>query len=99
MIRCRAGSMLDAVRGGRCVAFEADELEPALRAGWSVLIIGTAREVGGVGVDGQRWSVHAEPWAGGPCSHVVRVHAEEVTGRRLRLTPSAAETVYVDPEP
>jgi nitroimidazol reductase NimA-like FMN-containing flavoprotein (pyridoxamine 5'-phosphate oxidase superfamily) len=98
MIRCRAGSMLDAVRGGRAVAFEADELEPALRAGWSVLIVGTAREVSPA-TNGERWAAPAEPWAGGPRPHVVRVHGEEITGRRLRLTPAAAEAVYLEPDP
>jgi hypothetical protein len=98
VIRCGAGSMLDAVRGGQAVTFEADELEPALRAGWSVLIVGTAREIS-PGTNGDRWVAPAAPWAGGPRPHVVRVHGEEVTGRRLRLTLAGAETAYVESDP
>jgi hypothetical protein len=96
VIRCRAGAMLDAVRSGRTVTFEADELEPALRAGWSVLVVGTAREIS-PDADGGRWAAPAAPWAGGPRPHIVHIHGEEVAGRRLRLTPVAAETVYMEP--
>jgi hypothetical protein len=85
------------VRNGKAVTFEADELEPALRAGWSVLIVGTAREVDPETND-DHWTRPAEPWAGGLRPHVVRVHGEEISGRRLRLTPAAAETVYLEPD-
>jgi hypothetical protein len=95
LFRCGAGAMLDAVRSGKTVTFEADEREPALRAGWSVLIVGAAEEVD-PGRDDDRWATPAEPWAGGRRPYVVRVHGEEITGRRLRLMPAATETSYLD---
>jgi len=43
VFRTGEGEKLDAVRSGRAFSFGADEVEPALRVGWSVLVSGRGR--------------------------------------------------------
>lgn len=45
VFRTAEGGKLSAVRQGRPLSLEADDVEPGLRTGWSVLVIGTARVV------------------------------------------------------
>jgi nitroimidazol reductase NimA-like FMN-containing flavoprotein (pyridoxamine 5'-phosphate oxidase superfamily) len=66
------------------VAFEIDELSPATREGWSILIQGSAHPVDS---DAERASVvqsGVEPWAGGEKELFVRVIPIRITGRRIR---------------
>ena len=66
------------------VAFEIDELSPAAREGWSVLVQGSAHPVDS---EAERASVvgsGVEPWAGGERELFVRVLPSRVTGRRIR---------------
>ena len=66
------------------VAFEIDELSPATREGWSILIQGTAHPVDS---ESERASVlqsGVEPWAGGEKELFVRVIPTRITGRRIR---------------
>jgi len=66
------------------VAFEVDHINPASRAGWSVLIQGHVHHVDS---ESERASVLAadlESWAGGEREHFLRVIPTRVTGRRLR---------------
>ena len=73
------------------VAFEIDELSPATREGWSVLIQGSAHPVDS---EAERTSVMrsgVEAWAGGEKELFVRVIPTRVTGRRIRRAgPPAA---------
>ncbi|GAA0316302.1 pyridoxamine 5'-phosphate oxidase family protein [Actinoallomurus spadix] len=65
------------------VAFEIDELDPAARSGWSVLIQGSLHHVAS---EEERASVRAsgvEPWAGGPRELYLRIRPTRVTGRRV----------------
>lgn len=65
------------------VAFEIDEIDPATRTGWSVLIQGGARNVED---EGERATVRAagvEPWVGGERGAYVRITPTRVTGRRI----------------
>jgi len=72
------------------VAFEIDELSPAAREGWSILIQGAAHPVDS---EAERASVvesGVEPWAGGEKELFVRVIPTRITGRRIRRAgPSA----------
>ncbi|MFI7057579.1 pyridoxamine 5'-phosphate oxidase family protein [Streptosporangium canum] len=80
------GGKLDAVHRGGPLSFEADDIEPALRVGWSVLLVG----VGEIVTDPDQvrrleelpatWIAAAEPV-------FVRLTARQVTGRRLPLQP------------
>ncbi|WP_285622718.1 pyridoxamine 5'-phosphate oxidase family protein [Actinoallomurus iriomotensis] len=82
VFRTAAGGKLDAVRSGRTISFEADDLEPALRAGWSVLAVGHAE-------------LTAEPdpvarhrpvsWDRRPKPYLIRLRLERVSGFRLPL--------------
>ena len=66
------------------VAFEIDELSPATREGWSILIQGTAHPVDS---ESERASVvqsGVEPWAGGEKELFVRIIPTRITGRRIR---------------
>jgi nitroimidazol reductase NimA-like FMN-containing flavoprotein (pyridoxamine 5'-phosphate oxidase superfamily) len=66
------------------VAFEIDDINPATREGWSVLIRGSAHFVES---DAERASVRqagAEPWAGGARELFLRIAPIQITGRRVR---------------
>jgi hypothetical protein len=66
------------------VAFEIDELSPATREGWSILIQGAAHPVDS---EPERASVAesgVEAWAGGEKELFVRVIPTRITGRRIR---------------
>jgi hypothetical protein len=73
------------IRGAQFkVAFEIDDIDPASRAGWSVLIQGSVHHVES---DAERASVlgaRVEPWAGGARELFLRIVPTRVTGRRVR---------------
>ena len=70
-------------RGAVC--FEVDEVDPATRGGWSVMIHGRLEEV--TSSDSARYarlaSSGVQPWADGAKDHVMRVVARSITGRRI----------------
>ena len=66
------------------VAFEIDEIDPAHREGWSVLLHGPAHEMT---TDDERAAVEesgVEPWPGGPKERAIRITPHRIVGRRLR---------------
>jgi hypothetical protein len=66
------------------VAFEVDDVDLAVREGWSVLIQGSAHHVES---EQERASVAAagvEPWAGGDRQLFIRITPSRITGRRIR---------------
>ena len=72
------------------VAFEIDELSPATREGWSVLVQGSAHLVDS---EAERASIvqsGVEPWSGGEKELFVRVIPSRITGRRIRRAGPAA---------
>lgn len=93
--RCGPGSMLTAVREGRPVSFEVDRIEPALRSGWSVLLVGAAAELVTTSAAHPKVRI-VDPWAGGERPHLVRLRAGEISGRRLRLAAGGVSVVRVD---
>jgi uncharacterized protein len=97
VFRSAAGAKLAAARTGCPFSFQGDEIEPALRTGWSVLVSGHAREVSDP--DEAAWLAQlVHPWARHEPAYVVRLHPEQVTGRRLPLRAAGARYVYL-PEP
>jgi nitroimidazol reductase NimA-like FMN-containing flavoprotein (pyridoxamine 5'-phosphate oxidase superfamily) len=76
------GLKLRAALKNTVVAFEVDSLDPALGHGWSVLVVGVAREVPAPERE-QLEPVRVSPWAGGNRSHLVRIHPEMISGRRI----------------
>jgi nitroimidazol reductase NimA-like FMN-containing flavoprotein (pyridoxamine 5'-phosphate oxidase superfamily) len=85
VFRSSAGSKLDRIHGAK-VAFEVDQIDPVHRTGWSVLVKGIAT---GLNVRGNRdladrsGAAGARPWAAGEREYLVRIVAEEITGRRI----------------
>jgi hypothetical protein len=65
------------------VAFEIDDIDPAARLGWSVLVQGPAHRVES---ETERASAlrAGEPWPGGEREPFVRNIPSRITGRRIR---------------
>ncbi|KWX02514.1 Uncharacterized protein LI90_3557 [Carbonactinospora thermoautotrophica] len=93
-----AGGKLDAVREGRPLSFEADDMEPALQVGWSVLLTGMAEEVTAPDQVRRLRELPFAPWANLPDPVFVRLPAREVTGRRIRLHPGGVTVERVGGE-
>src|SRR5579859_3233032 len=77
------GTKLEAAIGNGKVTFEVDHVDPFAETGWSVLVVGSAREVTEpVVVAGARAS-GLRPWAAGDRFHLVALTTEFVSGRRV----------------
>lgn len=83
VIRVAGGGKLVAALDRHIVAFQTDELDPDLREGWSVTVVGHACLVVDVAELVEMSGLWLEPWVDGPREHFVRIKAEHVTGRRL----------------
>jgi hypothetical protein len=81
IFRTAPNTLLALYANGR-VSFEVDHLDPALRAGWSVLVQGRVHQVAD-----ERDVQHLEdrtrlaPWAGGARDVYVRITATRISGR------------------
>jgi nitroimidazol reductase NimA-like FMN-containing flavoprotein (pyridoxamine 5'-phosphate oxidase superfamily) len=95
IFRSAAGAKLAAARAGQRFSFEGDDAEPALHTGWSVLVTGHAGEVTDP-EEAARLAQLVHPWARDERPNVVRLQAEQVTGRRLRLHAGGTRVVYID---
>jgi nitroimidazol reductase NimA-like FMN-containing flavoprotein (pyridoxamine 5'-phosphate oxidase superfamily) len=67
---------------GQRVMVEADHVDAATHTGWSVIVTGTATTMPTAADPGLL--EHLEVWPRGGHQELVRVEADEVTGRRLR---------------
>jgi nitroimidazol reductase NimA-like FMN-containing flavoprotein (pyridoxamine 5'-phosphate oxidase superfamily) len=85
VLRTSAESRLG-VRLGARVLFEADDLEPALRSGWSVVVRGIALAVTDEQELGELRRV-LQPWARGEREQILRIRGEDVTGREIIPSP------------
>jgi len=90
------GSKLTAVSEGRPLSFEADDMEPALHVGWSVLITGVAEVVTEPDEIRRLEELPLAPWGRTPKPFFVRLPAGEPTGRRLPLHPGGVTRERVD---
>ncbi|QNE73379.1 helix-turn-helix domain-containing protein [Streptomyces finlayi] len=73
------------------IAFEVDRIDEAFSRGWSVLVVGRAREV--TDPAAQRVLTErapTEPWAGGDRHLWISVQASRVTGRRIFVRDAPA---------
>jgi nitroimidazol reductase NimA-like FMN-containing flavoprotein (pyridoxamine 5'-phosphate oxidase superfamily) len=87
ILRTGPGSKLDAARRGDVVAFQADQIDPDSRTGWSVMAIGHATVVNDVERLVTVLDHQHRPWVRGRGAHVVQILVERITGRRLVLDP------------
>ena len=83
VFRTGYGTKLSAAATNAVVAFEVDARDEATRSGWSVLIVGMAEEVHDVGLALRVAASGLEPDADGRRGHLVRIHPELITGRRI----------------
>jgi nitroimidazol reductase NimA-like FMN-containing flavoprotein (pyridoxamine 5'-phosphate oxidase superfamily) len=92
--RTGVGTKLHSVHRSN-VTFEVDEIDTQHRRGWSVMVKGVAQELS---PKRDRRAISraeltgATPWAPGDRSHLIRIVADQVTGRRIRpaeLLPAA----------
>jgi nitroimidazol reductase NimA-like FMN-containing flavoprotein (pyridoxamine 5'-phosphate oxidase superfamily) len=78
-----SGGKLAAANRGAVVAFEADGVDVAAHAGWSVTVVGYSRAV----TDGEEIlrleQTGLDPWAPGKRDHFIRVSPTIVNGRRI----------------
>ncbi|MQM26183.1 pyridoxamine 5'-phosphate oxidase family protein [Glycomyces albidus] len=66
------------------VAYQADEIEPHSRLGWSVLVTGIAVDISHDRHGGQL-GLQVESWMKYPLDMVIAIDPQEVTGRRLTV--------------
>jgi nitroimidazol reductase NimA-like FMN-containing flavoprotein (pyridoxamine 5'-phosphate oxidase superfamily) len=83
LIRTSLGTKLDAATRNAVVAFEVDEIDPATRSGWSVVVRGVARPLTDAGEIEAARRLPLERWAPGSDSRVIAVSVELVSGRRI----------------
>ena len=84
IIRTSLGSALstDVDDVGTVVAYEADEIDPVTRQGWSVVVVGRALPVTD-GLLSARYRQALQPWAAGHRDEVIAISTDMVTGYRL----------------
>lgn len=88
IIRTPTGSKLGMAMRGTIVAFEADDIDPTSRTGWSVTLIGQARLVNDPSEIARLSRLRLRPWTPGPCDRFVRISGKDLAGRRIHQ-PSA----------
>jgi nitroimidazol reductase NimA-like FMN-containing flavoprotein (pyridoxamine 5'-phosphate oxidase superfamily) len=73
------------------VAFEVDHLDSDTHSGWSVLVQGTARDIGDAidHTSERQRQLSLITWAPGRRPRWFQVHPDKITGRRLRVLPDA----------
>lgn len=79
------GSKWDAAQAGEAASFEVDGVDREHRSGWSVLLRGRLEAVDGDDEDDGVAELVAsvEPTPGAGRRHTVRLHVEQVSGRRI----------------
>jgi nitroimidazol reductase NimA-like FMN-containing flavoprotein (pyridoxamine 5'-phosphate oxidase superfamily) len=83
VIRTGRGTQLDAATRDAVVAFEADEIELARDAGWSVVVVGVARELTGPDEEAAAQHPSLGRWASATDDRIVAISPDVVSGRRV----------------
>jgi nitroimidazol reductase NimA-like FMN-containing flavoprotein (pyridoxamine 5'-phosphate oxidase superfamily) len=91
--RTAMGTKLDAATRNAVVAFEVDDLDPIYHSGWSVVIIGVAREVTDAAELARFERARIPRWAPVGSERVIAISTQTVSGRRIaaRTTRRRAE--------
>ena len=85
VFRTLEGKKLDAAAEGQRVCFEIDHWNPEDRSGWSVAVIGPAREVTNFAEREQLENIGLVPWAKDKWRPAwIRIQPQDITGRMLR---------------
>ncbi|MDH6575171.1 pyridoxamine 5'-phosphate oxidase family protein [Kitasatospora sp. MAP5-34] len=88
----RAGDGAVRALDGTVAAFQADQLDPATRTGWSVLVHGRAEVVRDPVLHEHLLLTGPRPWIDGDRQIFVLLTPELVSGRRLRSSPQGAHS-------
>jgi nitroimidazol reductase NimA-like FMN-containing flavoprotein (pyridoxamine 5'-phosphate oxidase superfamily) len=88
VFRTAEGTKLAAAVLGTAVAFEIDGYDSIAGEAWSVVLKGQAHEVESIHGVFDTDDMPIFPWHSGPKHRVVRIVAEEVSGRRFFVTGS-----------
>lgn len=83
------GVKLAAAIAGQFVSFEVDEIDVANETGWSVLVSGRLCEISEPEAIARAQAEGVRPWAGRQRTHLVRLHPDLVSGRRLSAMSKA----------
>lgn len=83
------GTKFAAAERGDVVAFEADQIDEGTRSGWSVLVVGHAGVVRDIDQLVAFAGPDTRPWAPDRTTHVIKVSAEQMTGRRVNFEASS----------
>jgi nitroimidazol reductase NimA-like FMN-containing flavoprotein (pyridoxamine 5'-phosphate oxidase superfamily) len=94
VIRVAGGTKLAAAERNFVVAFQADELDPDLRTGWSVTVVGHAQRITEVDKLVEVSGTFLQPWVDGRRDHFIRIRTERVTGRRLREPVDVSDRAF-----
>jgi hypothetical protein len=92
--RTAPGTKLTAAVNRTVVAFQVDEFDADGRAGWSVLVVGTARLVTDPGEQALLEVAGIPSWVTGPDAHYVAIAVDRITGRRLRSSRPATGALW-----
>lgn len=85
VFRTLEGQKLDAAAEGQTVCFEVDDWDRERRSGWSVVIVGRAREVTNFAEREQLENIGLVPWSKEKWRPMwVRIEPDAISGRILR---------------
>jgi uncharacterized protein len=82
VFRTDPGNKLHGAKDHR-VAFEIDSADSVYHDGWSVLVVGTAREATEPARIRELSRLPLSPWSSGPKTHWMCIEGGAITGRRL----------------
>jgi nitroimidazol reductase NimA-like FMN-containing flavoprotein (pyridoxamine 5'-phosphate oxidase superfamily) len=91
VILTAAGSKLAAAARNAVVAFEIDQFDQKLATGWSVVVIGHAREITEPSELEEMHTLPLTSWTPGEPSHYIAISPVLLSGRRLPKTNGQAQ--------
>ena len=100
VIRTASDTILRAAEHAN-VTFQVDDIDRRTRSGWSVLVRGTAEEVGEehrIELVERTLKTGVEPWAPGTKGHWLRLIPHDISGRRIvpgELPPAVDPRAYL----
>ena len=83
VIRTGVGSKLQQAADGAVVAFEVDDYDALRHTGWSVNVVGFAREITDPTLLEHVRRLPLAHWVPGPAAHDLGISLDVVTGRRI----------------
>jgi len=83
VFRTAPGTKLNAAVNHTVVGFEVDEIDPATRSGWSVLVVGKSHVVNDPAEIARLDRAGLHSWAPMPAPHYVKISIQRISGRRL----------------